>query len=50
MLQTLLANGIPVHLKGGIVGALLYGATMILRVGLVAIYQLAVASFPRKQD
>uniref|UniRef100_A0A8C4KZJ0 Cytochrome c oxidase subunit 7A2, mitochondrial n=1 Tax=Equus asinus asinus TaxID=83772 RepID=A0A8C4KZJ0_EQUAS len=52
-------NGIPVHLKGGIADALLYRATMILTVGgktfgmlgtAYAIYQLAVASFPKKQD
>uniref|UniRef100_G1M7B3 Cytochrome c oxidase subunit 7A2, mitochondrial n=2 Tax=Ailuropoda melanoleuca TaxID=9646 RepID=G1M7B3_AILME len=45
-------NGIPVHLKGGIADALLYRATMVLTVGgtAYAIYQLAVASFPKKQD
>uniref|UniRef100_A0A8C9BWY0 Cytochrome c oxidase subunit 7A2, mitochondrial n=2 Tax=Phocoenidae TaxID=9740 RepID=A0A8C9BWY0_PHOSS len=44
-------NGIPVHLKGGIADALLYRATMILTVGGTAygMYQLAVASFPKKQ-
>ncbi|XP_054565306.1 cytochrome c oxidase subunit 7A2, mitochondrial-like [Eptesicus fuscus] len=44
-------NGIPVHLKGGVADALLYSATMILTVGgtIYAIYQLAVASFPKKQ-
>ena len=45
-------NGIPVHLKGGIADAVLYRATMILTVGgmAYAIYQLVVASFPKKQD
>uniref|UniRef100_A0A2K5QBP5 Cytochrome c oxidase subunit 7A2, mitochondrial n=1 Tax=Cebus imitator TaxID=2715852 RepID=A0A2K5QBP5_CEBIM len=45
-------DGIPVYLKGGIVDAILYRATMILTVGgaAYAIYQLAVASFPKKQD
>uniref|UniRef100_A0A4X1TZM8 Uncharacterized protein n=1 Tax=Sus scrofa TaxID=9823 RepID=A0A4X1TZM8_PIG len=42
------SNRIPLHLKGGVAGALLYSATMILRVGC-RLYQLAVASFPRKQ-
>ncbi|XP_075411000.1 cytochrome c oxidase subunit 7A2, mitochondrial [Tenrec ecaudatus] len=45
-------NGIPVHLKGGATDALLYRATMVLTIGgtAYAIYQLAVASFPKKQD
>ena len=45
-------NGILVHLKGGIADAVLYRATMILTVGgmAYAIYQLVVASFPKKQD
>ncbi|XP_043294924.1 cytochrome c oxidase subunit 7A2, mitochondrial-like [Cervus canadensis] len=45
-------DGIPVHLKGRIADALLYRATVILTVGgtAFAIYQLAVASFPNKQD
>uniref|UniRef100_G3SQ77 Cytochrome c oxidase subunit 7A2, mitochondrial n=2 Tax=Loxodonta africana TaxID=9785 RepID=G3SQ77_LOXAF len=45
-------NGIPVHLKGGAADALLYRATLVLTVGgtAYAIYQLAVASFPKKQD
>ncbi|XP_042096611.1 cytochrome c oxidase subunit 7A2, mitochondrial-like [Ovis aries] len=45
-------NRIPVHLKSGIADALLYRATMILIVGRMAyaIYELAVASFPKKQD
>ena len=45
-------NGIPVYLKGGIADALLYRATMILTVGgtAYAMYELAVASFPKKQD
>ncbi|XP_004634457.1 cytochrome c oxidase subunit 7A2, mitochondrial [Octodon degus] len=45
-------NGIPVHLKGGVADALLYRATMILTVGgtVYAIYQLAMASFPKKPE
>ncbi|XP_019585166.1 cytochrome c oxidase subunit 7A2, mitochondrial [Rhinolophus sinicus] len=45
-------NGIPVHLKGGVADALLYRATMFLTVGgtAYAIYQLAMASLPKKQD
>ncbi|XP_044777132.1 cytochrome c oxidase subunit 7A2, mitochondrial-like [Neomonachus schauinslandi] len=45
-------NGIPVYLKGGVADALLYRATMMLTVGetAYAIYQLAMASFPKKQD
>ncbi|KAM7051640.1 cytochrome c oxidase subunit 7A2, mitochondrial-like [Molossus nigricans] len=45
-------NGIPVHLKGGVADALPYRATMILTVGgtAYAIYQLAMASLPKKQD
>ncbi|XP_036351422.1 cytochrome c oxidase subunit 7A2, mitochondrial-like [Ochotona princeps] len=45
-------NGIPVHLKGGVADALLYSTTMVLTVGgtAYAIYQLAMASFPKKQD
>uniref|UniRef100_A0A8C9Q1W3 Cytochrome c oxidase subunit 7A2, mitochondrial n=1 Tax=Spermophilus dauricus TaxID=99837 RepID=A0A8C9Q1W3_SPEDA len=45
-------NGIPVHLKGGVADALLYRATMVLTVGgtAYAIYELAKASFPKKQD
>ncbi|KAF6116635.1 transmembrane protein 30A [Phyllostomus discolor] len=45
-------NGIPVHLKGGVADALLYRATMILTVGgaAYAIYQLAMASLPKKQN
>ena len=45
-------NRIPVHLKGGIADALLYRATMILTVGgmAYAMYDLSVASFPKKQD
>ncbi|PNJ51664.1 COX7A2 isoform 4 [Pongo abelii] len=51
---------IPLYLKGGIADALLYRATMILAVGgkafgvfegtAYAIYELAVASFPKKQE
>ena len=45
-------NGIPVHVKGGIADALLHRATMILTVGgtAYAMYELAVASFPKKQN
>uniref|UniRef100_A0A452FGJ2 Cytochrome c oxidase subunit 7A2, mitochondrial n=1 Tax=Capra hircus TaxID=9925 RepID=A0A452FGJ2_CAPHI len=45
-------HGIPVHLKGRIADALLYRTTMVLTVGETAdaIYQLAVVSFPKKQD
>ncbi|XP_008825281.1 cytochrome c oxidase subunit 7A2, mitochondrial [Nannospalax galili] len=45
-------NGIPVHLKGGASDALLYRLTMALTVGgtAYAMYQLALASFPKKQD
>ncbi|XP_037657440.1 cytochrome c oxidase subunit 7A2, mitochondrial-like [Choloepus didactylus] len=45
-------NGIPVHLKGGIADALLYRATMVLTVGgtMYAMYQLGMASFPKKQN
>ena len=45
-------NGIPVYLKSGIADALLYRATMVLIAGgmAYAIYKLAVASFPKKQD
>uniref|UniRef100_A0A8C8Z4R8 Cytochrome c oxidase subunit 7A2, mitochondrial n=1 Tax=Prolemur simus TaxID=1328070 RepID=A0A8C8Z4R8_PROSS len=53
MLRNLLQDdGIPVHLKGGVADALLYRITMVLTVGgtAYAIYQLAMASFPKKQD
>ncbi|KAF4014060.1 hypothetical protein G4228_005417 [Cervus hanglu yarkandensis] len=45
-------NGIPVHLTDGIADPLLYRVTMILTVGgtAYAMYELAVASFPKKQD
>ena len=45
-------NGIPVHLKGGASGALLYRLTIPLTVGgtAYAIYQLAMAAFPKKQN
>uniref|UniRef100_A0A2K6GTW5 Cytochrome c oxidase subunit 7A2, mitochondrial n=1 Tax=Propithecus coquereli TaxID=379532 RepID=A0A2K6GTW5_PROCO len=45
-------NGIPVHLKDGVADALLYKATMIFTVGGTpyAIYELTMASFPKKQD
>uniref|UniRef100_A0A671DWF4 Cytochrome c oxidase subunit 7A2, mitochondrial n=1 Tax=Rhinolophus ferrumequinum TaxID=59479 RepID=A0A671DWF4_RHIFE len=45
-------DGIPVHLKGGVADALLYRATTVLIVGgtACAIYQLAMASLPKKQD
>uniref|UniRef100_A0A8C9NZN4 Cytochrome c oxidase subunit 7A2, mitochondrial n=1 Tax=Spermophilus dauricus TaxID=99837 RepID=A0A8C9NZN4_SPEDA len=50
-------NGIPVHLKDGVADALLYRAIMSLnrhdahswRVGR-SLYQLAIASLPKKQD
>ncbi|KAM8922589.1 cytochrome c oxidase subunit 7A2, mitochondrial-like [Lycaon pictus] len=43
-------DGIPVPLKGGVADALLYRATMMLTIGgtAYAMYQLAVASFPKK--
>ncbi|KAG5211923.1 cytochrome c oxidase subunit 7A2, mitochondrial-like [Ovis aries] len=45
-------NGVPVHPKGGIADAVLYRTTMILAVGGTAhaMYELALASFPKKQD
>ncbi|XP_036892851.1 cytochrome c oxidase subunit 7A2, mitochondrial-like [Sturnira hondurensis] len=45
-------NGIPGHLKGGAADALLYRAPMILTDGgtAFAIYQLAMASLPKKQN
>ncbi|KAG3262498.1 hypothetical protein H1C71_017428 [Ictidomys tridecemlineatus] len=45
-------DGIPAHLKGGVADALLYRTTIILTVGGTgyAMYQLAMASFPKKQD
>ena len=45
-------NGILVHLKGGIADAVLYRTTMILKVGgtAYAMYELALASFPKEQD
>ncbi|XP_055152169.1 putative cytochrome c oxidase subunit 7A3, mitochondrial [Symphalangus syndactylus] len=44
-------DGIPLYLKGGIADALLHRATMIRTVGgtAYAMYQQAVASFPKKQ-
>ncbi|CAJ1077707.1 hypothetical protein FQN60_015491 [Xyrichtys novacula] len=45
-------NGIPVHLKGGTVDALLYRTTMMLTVlgtGYV-VYELVTAAFPQKKD
>ncbi|PNI88149.1 COX7A2 isoform 7 [Pan troglodytes] len=53
MLRNLLEDDeIPLYLKGGVADALLYRATMILTVGgaAYAIYELAVASFPKKQE
>ncbi|KAM9297848.1 cytochrome c oxidase subunit 7A2, mitochondrial [Morus bassanus] len=44
-------NGIPVHLKGGVMDALLYRLTMGL-TGLgtaYVVYELLVASMPKKQ-
>nr|XP_039336349.1 cytochrome c oxidase subunit 7A2, mitochondrial-like [Saimiri boliviensis boliviensis] len=46
-------NGNPVQLKGEVADALLqYWVAMVLRVGgtTYAIYLLAMASFPKKQD
>ncbi|XP_051853239.1 cytochrome c oxidase subunit 7A2, mitochondrial [Antechinus flavipes] len=45
-------DSIPVHLKGGVGDALLYRATMFFSVvGTVyALYQLGMASFPKKQN
>ncbi|KAM9703624.1 cytochrome c oxidase subunit 7A2, mitochondrial-like isoform 1-T5 [Menidia menidia] len=45
-------NGMPVHLKGGSVDALLYRTTMALTVlgaGYV-VYELVKAAFPQKRD
>ncbi|XP_075001432.1 cytochrome c oxidase subunit 7A2, mitochondrial [Calonectris borealis] len=44
-------NGIPVHLKGGVMDALLYKVTMGLAVFGTAyvVYELLVASMPKKQ-
>ncbi|KAM9637126.1 cytochrome c oxidase subunit 7A2, mitochondrial [Harpia harpyja] len=44
-------NGIPVHLKGGLMDALLYRVTMGLTVFGTAyvVYQLLVVSMPKKQ-
>ncbi|XP_034554734.1 cytochrome c oxidase subunit 7A2, mitochondrial [Notolabrus celidotus] len=45
-------NGMPVHLKGGGVDALLYRTTMALTVlgaGYV-VYELVKAAFPKKRD
>nr|XP_009938457.1 PREDICTED: cytochrome c oxidase subunit 7A2, mitochondrial [Opisthocomus hoazin] len=44
-------NGIPVHLKGGVMDSLLYKVTMGLTVFGTAyvIYELLVASMPKKQ-
>uniref|UniRef100_A0A2K5KJQ5 Cytochrome c oxidase subunit 7A2, mitochondrial n=2 Tax=Cercopithecinae TaxID=9528 RepID=A0A2K5KJQ5_CERAT len=53
MLRNLLEDdGIPLYLKGGISDVLLYRATMVLAVGgtAYALYQLAVAAFPKKQE
>ncbi|XP_062427046.1 cytochrome c oxidase subunit 7A2, mitochondrial isoform X2 [Rhea pennata] len=44
-------NGIPVHLKGGVMDSLLYKVTMgiaVLGTGY-ALYELTVASMPKKQ-
>ncbi|XP_037595250.1 cytochrome c oxidase subunit 7A2, mitochondrial-like [Cebus imitator] len=45
-------DGIPVYPKGWVADVPLCRATMILTVGgtAYAIYQLAMASFPKKQD
>ncbi|NXL56890.1 CX7A2 oxidase, partial [Chordeiles acutipennis] len=44
-------NGIPVHLKGGLMDALLYRVTMGISVFGTAyvVYQLLVTSMPKKQ-
>ncbi|KAK2544870.1 cytochrome c oxidase subunit 7A2, mitochondrial isoform X2 [Columba livia] len=44
-------NGIPVHLKGGVMDVLLYRATMAISVFGTAyvVYELLVASMPKKQ-
>ncbi|XP_054872174.1 cytochrome c oxidase subunit 7A2, mitochondrial isoform X3 [Amphiprion ocellaris] len=45
-------NGMPVHLKGGSVDALLYRTTMaltILGAGYV-VYELVKAAYPQKKD
>nr|XP_013807790.1 PREDICTED: cytochrome c oxidase subunit 7A2, mitochondrial [Apteryx mantelli mantelli] len=44
-------NGIPVHLKGGVMDALLYKVTMGISVLGTAyvLYELTVASMPKKQ-
>uniref|UniRef100_A0A671SH73 Cytochrome c oxidase subunit 7A2, mitochondrial n=1 Tax=Sinocyclocheilus anshuiensis TaxID=1608454 RepID=A0A671SH73_9TELE len=46
------ANGIPVHLKGGVGDAVLYHATMGLTVLGTAyvIYELVKAALPQKKD
>ncbi|XP_036624200.1 uncharacterized protein LOC118857788 [Trichosurus vulpecula] len=45
-------DNIPVHLKGGVGDALLYRVTMVFTVfgTAYALYQLGMASFPKKQD
>ncbi|KFQ28886.1 PREDICTED: cytochrome c oxidase subunit 7A2, mitochondrial, partial [Merops nubicus] len=44
-------NGLPVYLKGGVMDGLLYRVTMGLTVfgGVYAVYELLVASMPKKQ-
>ncbi|XP_074541248.1 cytochrome c oxidase subunit 7A2, mitochondrial-like [Halichoeres trimaculatus] len=45
-------NGMPIHLKGGTLDALLYRTTMVLTVlgtGYV-VYELFNAAFPQKKD
>ncbi|KFO79023.1 hypothetical protein N303_02309, partial [Cuculus canorus] len=44
-------NDLPVHLKGGVMDALLYRVTMGLSVfgTAYAVYYLAVSSMPKKQ-
>ncbi|XP_056283551.1 cytochrome c oxidase subunit 7A2, mitochondrial-like [Pseudoliparis swirei] len=43
-------NGLPIHLKGGAVDAVLYRATMTLTVlgAAYAVYELLQAAFPKK--
>ncbi|XP_038547891.1 cytochrome c oxidase subunit 7A2, mitochondrial-like [Micropterus salmoides] len=44
-------NGMPVHLKGGTVDALLYRTTMTLTVlgAAYVVYELVKAAFPQKK-
>ncbi|XP_061918101.1 cytochrome c oxidase subunit 7A2, mitochondrial-like [Entelurus aequoreus] len=44
-------NGLPVHIKGGVVDVLLYRATMTLTIAgsCYSLYWLLVAAMPRKK-